>query len=192
MRFTKADILEEFARQDRSYRLAFISTHWLRGGTQYKPSAVEEARGLHMIVLGRAIPFSDLADMLEDDTARLVVTSDFILNQLHALIRAPFELLCDYCEDYDKAAPGRNLLRDLQACPWYQFARLVRNAVSHNFRYDFREADKKRLPITWHGITLTEDLDGKPITHETLWHRPGYELFLDMQVFAETLPELAA
>lgn len=148
MRFRKTDIVEEFARQDRSYRLAIISTHWLRGGSQYKPSVVEEARGLQMIALGEAIPFSDLADMLEDDAARLVVTSDFILNQLHALIRAPFELLRDHCEDYDKVVPGRNLVYDLQMCPWYQFARLVRNAVSHNFRYDFGDADRKRLPIT--------------------------------------------
>jgi len=191
MRFTKTDILEEFNRQDRSYRLAIISTHWLQGGSQYKPSAVDEARGLRMIALGRSIPYSDLAEMLENDSTRLVITSDFILNQLHALIRVPFELLHDYCEDYDKAAPGQHLVNSLQKCPWYQFARFVRNAISHSFRYDFREADKRRLPITWRGITLTEDLNGKPITHETFWHKPGYELFLEMRAFADALPELA-
>jgi hypothetical protein len=34
VRFTKSEILEEFIRQDRSYRLAIISSHWLQGGTQ--------------------------------------------------------------------------------------------------------------------------------------------------------------
>jgi hypothetical protein len=34
-------------------------------------------------------------------------------------------------------------------------------------------------------------LNGKPITHETFWHKPGYELFLEMRAFADALPELA-
>ena len=189
MRFTKSEILEEFIRQDRSYRLAIISSHWLQGGTQYKPSAAEEAKGMRMKALDKWVPYSDLAELLEKDPSRLVITSDFVLNQLHALIRAPFELLHDYCEDYDQAVPGQHLVNTLQKCPWYQFARLVRNAISHSFRYDFKEADKRRLPITWRGITLTEDLNGKPITHETFWHKPGYELFLEMRDFAVALPE---
>lgn len=59
-----------------------------------------------MQALDKWVPYSDLAELLEKDPSRLVVTSDFVLNQLHALIRAPFELLHDYCEDYDKAASG--------------------------------------------------------------------------------------
>jgi hypothetical protein len=41
MRFTKTDILDEFIRQDWSYRLAIISSHWLRGGARYSPSTVD-------------------------------------------------------------------------------------------------------------------------------------------------------
>jgi hypothetical protein len=192
MRFTKSKILEEFIRQDRCYRLAIISSHWLQGVAPYKPSAIEEARGLRMQALDKWIPFSDLADLLERDPTRMAITSDFVLNQLHALIRAPFELLSDYCEDYDKAVPGGNLVMEFQASAWYQFARLIRHAVSHNFRFEFSERDKRRLPITWRGITLTDALDGKPLTYEAFWHKPGYELFLEMRVFAEALPEPVA
>ena len=115
MRFTKSEILEEFVRQDRSYRLAIIASHWLQGGGQYKPSAVEEARGLHMQVLNGWVSYSDLAELLEQDPSRFSITTDFVLNQLHALIRVPFELLGDYCEDYDQAAPGRTLLGQLRS-----------------------------------------------------------------------------
>jgi hypothetical protein len=45
------------------------------------------------------------------------------------------------------------------------------------------------LPVTWNGITIDINCDGKDITFETLWHRPGYELFLEMKEFAESLPE---
>jgi hypothetical protein len=143
-----------------------------------------------MQALDKWISYSDLAELLERDPTRMAIINDFVLNQLHALIRAPFELLQDYCEDYDKAATRRHLVETFHAAPWYEFARLVRNAVSHNFRFDFSERDKHRMPITWHGITLTENLDGRPMNYEFFWHRPGYELFLEMRGFAEVLPEL--
>jgi hypothetical protein len=40
----------------------------------------------------------------------------------------------------------------------------------------------------WHGILLTEELDGKAMTYESFWYKPGYELFLEMRAFAEALP----
>src|ERR1700730_16310915 len=157
MRFTKPDILDEFTRQDRSYRLAVISSHWLQGGAQYKPSAVEEARGLHMKVLDVWVSYSDLAALLEQDSSRFSITTDFVLNQLHALIRVPFELLTDYCEDYDRATPGRKMIKELRDADWYEYARAIRNTVSHNFRFDFSRYNPEQFPITWRRISLTAD-----------------------------------
>ena len=189
MRFTKQEVLAAFEREDTSYRLAILSTHWLRNTAPFKPSAAHEAKGLSMRVGGQWVSFSDIAERLEQQ-GREAVVSDFILTQLHALIRAPLELLDDYCEDYDKEVPGAELVTRLRTLPWYWFAKVIRNAVSHNFRYVFGKRDRQRLPLSWNGITLTEDLDGKPITYETFWHKTGYELFLQMRTFAEALPEI--
>ena len=57
MRFTKAEVLDIFRRQDATYRLAILASHWLRGATNYKPSAAEEARSLAMEAAGKRIPF---------------------------------------------------------------------------------------------------------------------------------------
>lgn len=189
MRFTKPEILEEFARQDRSYRLAIIASHWLQGGNQFKPSAADEARGLHMKVLDKWVSYSDLADHLEHGTSCFSITTDFVLNQLHALIRVPYELLDDYCKDYDKATPGSSLSRQLRTADWFEYARAIRNTVSHNFRFDFSRYKPEYFPITWRGISLTADPHGKPITFESFWHKSGYELFVAMREFAEVLPE---
>ncbi|MDA9430229.1 hypothetical protein [Bradyrhizobium sp. CCBAU 51627] len=189
MRFTKSEILDEFARQDRSYRLAIISSHWLQGGAQYKPSAVEEARGLQMKVLDTWVSYSDLAMLLERDSSRFSITTDFVLNQLHALIRVPFELLSDYCEDFDRAGSGSAMVKKLRDADWYEYARVIRNTVSHNFRFDFSRYKPEKFPITWRGISLTPDLDRKTITFESFWHKSGYELFVAMRDFAEALPE---
>jgi hypothetical protein len=189
MRFTKQEILKALDREDRSYRLALLSSHWLRDAARYKPSAAEEARGMRMEAYGKRISFADLADALEHPNTREIVSSDFVLTQLHTLIRVPFEVLSDYCKDFDGQFPGQQLCATLKGTKWYWFAYIVRNAVSHNFRYDFRGGVRKQLPICWNGITLTAEMQGQPVTYETLWHRRGYELFLEMRRFAESLPE---
>ena len=146
---------------------------------------------MHMKALDQWISFADLADLLGRDPSRLVVTANFVLNQLHALIRVPFEILADYCEDYDKAAPGQQLTKNLHAADWYEYARAIRKTVSHNFQFDFSRYDDSQFPITWRGISLTADLHGKAITYDSFWHKTGYELFLTIRAFADLLPELA-
>jgi hypothetical protein len=51
---------------------------------------------------------------------------------------------------------------------------------------------RDRLPVKWGTVTITEDMEGQPMTAAIFWHRPGYELFLEMRAFAETLPGAAA
>jgi hypothetical protein len=190
MRFSKAEVLEAFDREDTSYRLAVLSSHWLRDTARFKPNVADQARGLKMQVRGRWISYTDIADKFEQQKDRDLIVSDFLLTQLHNLIRAPLEILCDYCDDYDKHDPAAELRMQLKNTGWYYFAPIIRNAVSHNFRYDFNKSDRQRLPLSWQGITLSEDLQGKPMTYETFWHKPGYELFLEMRDFAEALPTI--
>ncbi|WP_315762904.1 hypothetical protein [Bradyrhizobium sp. SZCCHNS2005] len=142
------------------------------------------------LMLSKRISYSDLAELLEQDPSRFSITTDFVLNQLHALIRVPFELLSDYCEDYDQAVPGRKLLNELRSVDWYEYARAIRNTVSHNFRFDFSKYKADKFPITWRSNSLTADLHGKAITYESFWHKSGYELFVAMRSFAEILPKL--
>ena len=111
-----------------------------------------------MGVRGRWLSFADLADKLEQPSSRHALSSDFILNQLHALIRVPFEILRDYCEDYDKADPTRRLFQKMKEAPWYEYARMVRNAISHNFHFRYNNHDKEILPVTWNGITLSQEM----------------------------------
>lgn len=188
MRLKKDEILDYFHREDKNYRLAILCTHWIRDTAPFTPSALSEAKSLSMTVAGRTVTFSDLALELEDRHRREMISSRFLLNHLHSLIRLPFELLKDYCEDFDKAAMQSVLEDRLKNMPWYQYTRLIRNAVSHNFRFVFGQSDKSKLPVIWNGITIDNNCDGKAITHETFWHRPGYELFLEMKTFADSLP----
>jgi hypothetical protein len=189
MRFAKTDVLESFDRQDRSYRLALLCTYWIRDTAGYKPSASEQARGMHMVFRDKVVSFADLAEMLEQQSSRDTLSSNFLLNQLYALIHAPLEIVRDYCEDYDKVVGDQRLSNQMKASPWFHFARIIRNAISHNFHFQYGKYDKSLLPVTWNGITLSQDMEGQPLTSASLWHKTGYELFLEMRTSAEELPD---
>ena len=138
MRFSKAEMLEVFERRDAAYRLAIIASHWIRDHRTFKPTSVDEARGMFMEV--------------ERDPSAL--SGELVMNQLHTTIRASFEVLRNYCEDYDALIGKASQRPMLENANWYVYAVAVRNAVSHNFRFRFRGDFRKRLPTTWNGMTI--------------------------------------
>ncbi|PKN65429.1 MAG: hypothetical protein CVU57_09930 [Deltaproteobacteria bacterium HGW-Deltaproteobacteria-15] len=48
----------------------------------------------------------------------------------------------------------------LQA-PWYRFLRMVRNSLSHDFKFRFRDYDKPKLPVSWSNLTITIEMDNE-------------------------------
>ena len=47
-----------------------------------------------------------------------------------------------------------NQMRIIEAAPWYQFLRIVRNCLSHDMKLRFGRWDLKQLPISWSGLTI--------------------------------------
>jgi hypothetical protein len=89
MRFTKQEILQSFEREDKSYRLGILCTHWIRDAEHYTPNAATLAHNLNMKTDGKWVLNSDLAVLLEDPLKRELLSSDFLLTYLHTLIRPP-------------------------------------------------------------------------------------------------------
>ena len=79
IRFAKAEILRAFAREDRSYRLGILCTHWIRDVERYAPNAAALARSLHMQTDSKMVSDADLAELLEDPAKRELLSSDFLL-----------------------------------------------------------------------------------------------------------------
>jgi hypothetical protein len=48
--------------------------------------------------------------------------------------------------------------------PWYQFARILVNSLSHDHKLRFRDFDKKCLPVTYSGVTIDANSEGKPLS----------------------------
>lgn len=96
-----------------------------------------------------------------------------------AALKELFEITKEYCKE-------TNQDRLLTSQPWYQFWRLLRNCLSHNFRFEFREYDKQCLPVSWSGMTLDVSMEGKPLTHGDM-SRDELMAFLDeVKTFVES------
>lgn len=73
------------------------------------------------------------------------------------LLKETFRITQSYCQ-------ANNKMNLLKKEAWYQFARIVVNSISHNFRYDFRPNDKKLLPVHYRNQIIDISMDDKPIS----------------------------
>ena len=121
--------------------------------------------------------FAQVATLLNNCADRDIAVKEFLKMLLRALIKESFELLKTYTSETSQEA----LLRGE---PWYQFARLIRNCLSHSFVFKFRPHDRKILPVSWRGRSVSTDMDGAPLTLEFFGYVQTWELFADLCEFA--------
>ncbi len=67
----------------------------------------------------------------------------------------------------------------LRKASWYQFLRMIRNGLSHDFYLKFRKHDKAKLPVTWSDLTITIDMDGKLLPMEGFLTRTKVQELFD-------------
>ena len=109
----------------------------------------------------------NIEDLMSDP--RLFVHS---MNQLSntvykAAFIDSFELTKQYCKESDQ-------LEIFQSQTWYQFGRIIRNCLSHNFKFEFNDYDRKKLPVSWGRVIIDESMHGKDLnknhfSEEKIW-----------------------
>lgn len=108
-------------------------------------------------------PFDEkeVVALLNDRNVSKIAFSELYDTVHRAALKELFEITKHYCD-----TTGQMDL--LMAQPWYQFWRIVRNCLSHDFRFRFRDHDRKMLPVSWRAVTIEESMEGKPLTHGVL------------------------
>jgi hypothetical protein len=97
-----------------------------------------------------------------------------------ALVREGHELILFYCKETRQEEAYK-------AMPWFQFARIIRNAVSHEHggilsRWPNDLQEKGILSVSWRNRTLDVNLVGKEIQFS---HKEALQLFSDQFDFAQ-------
>ena len=94
--------------------------------------------------------------VFENDKLLTLATNQLRKSVLKNCIKEMFELVKAYGLETQQ-------IKLLRASPWYQFLRMVRNSLSHDFYLRYNEHDLKLLPITWSGLTLTVTMNGSEL-----------------------------
>lgn len=122
------------------------------------------------------VDFEQVENLLMIPANRDFAVKEFLTSQIRALIKESFEVIKDYCE-------GTNQSSTLNAEVWYQYARMIRNCLSHNFRFEFNRYDKRILPVSWKGKIIDISMDGQPLKLNFFGYVESWELFMEYQAF---------
>jgi len=124
------------------------------------------------------LTFEQVAALLRNPTDRDIAVKEFLNMLLRVLIKELFELLKDYCDETNQA--GR-----FKSERWFQFARMIRNCLSHSFRFEFNSYDKSLLPVSWKSRTITLAMDGQPLSLSFFGYVEAWELFGEFDSFVD-------
>ena len=124
--------------------------------------------------------FAQVAGLLRVPKDRDPALNEFIKMLIRALVKESFEIIKNYCDASSQSS-------SFTGQPWYQFARMMRNCLSHNFRFEFRKYDMSLLPVKWKDCNLTSAMDGTYLELSTFGYGEAWELFTEMKSFAENI-----
>ena len=116
--------------------------------------------------------FSYITYVFERDELLKHATKELRNAVLRNMLKETFELVKLYGD-----TTGQQTL--VTAAPWYQFLRIVRNCLSHDFQLRFRPADLKVLPVTWSGLTLERSMHIGPLQMRDFLSRPKVMELMD-------------
>ncbi len=107
------------------------------------------------------ISLRELYNTFSDSTTRATTTQNFMGCLKRATLREAHELILLYCEE-------TNQFDKYKSQSWFQFARIIRNVVSHKdcgvLREWPKDLSKKGISsVVWRGITLRENMVGQTI-----------------------------
>lgn len=97
--------------------------------------------------------FGYIKYIYQSDELLGLATNELRKAVLRSCIKELYEVLKFECKTAEQEKALKN-------APWYEFLRMIRNSLSHDFYLRFNKSDKKKLPVAWSGLTLTQEMDG--------------------------------
>lgn len=171
-KLTKVELLSQLENVKNNYIIGLASVSVLS-----ESFAVNHLRQSHCTFGAYVVDFRQVAALLESRPDREMALKEFTTMLIRGLLKESFETVRAYAKSNRQSAK-------LRAQPWFQFFRLIRNCVSHNFHFEFSDDDMKLLPVSWRGVTIAKNLHGKPLEIAFLGYDGMWDLFSELVSFA--------
>jgi hypothetical protein len=125
-----------------------------------------------------SVTFDQVAILLRSETDHPILISEFNKMLMRTTIKESFEHIKDYCQDSEQ-------YEAFKSQQWYEFARIIRNFLSHNCRFIFNKYDRERLPISYKDFEITEDMHNGGLGEMVFGNVETWELFNEMEGFVK-------
>lgn len=167
-------------REDLANQLVHTKNNYIFGLAAFTILSSEESYPLlasHRAAFGNyTVSFDQIVTLFQNSKDRKIVLNEFLKMCMRTIIKESFEHIKDYCEHTDQYAA-------LKSEPWYEFARMIRNFLSHNCKFEFNKYDKARLPINWGDKIITIEMDCKSLDFSFFGEVETWELFQEFESF---------
>ena len=122
-------------------------------------------------------PLDRLAGSIASPEHRETLCRYFLDYHVRGLVNDSFERVKEYASHNSRD----EVLRKQH---WYEFSRIIRNALVHDLTFRFTAGHRRILPVTWRGRTITAAMEGTPVTSAFFWCHEAYMLWQDFSQFA--------
>ncbi|MHA1703926.1 MAG: hypothetical protein ACTSWK_16855 [Promethearchaeota archaeon] len=129
-----------------------------------------------------SLSFKQVENMMRNLKSKEIACNEFLKMGVRALIKESFELIKDYLKN-------TNQLDKFTKQDWYQFARILRNCLSHECKFRFNDYDKSLLPVGWKNKIINLDLDDTFLQLSFFGYVDAWELFNEMNLFVKDFLE---
>ena len=123
-------------------------------------------------------PFPHIETFLTNEPAMRIACEEIYDSAHRAAIKELLPLTKTYCHETGQ-------LDSLKSQPWFQFWRILRNCFAHDMVFNFNEAEKALLPVTWSGVTIDLSINNKHLTHGKCSREKLRELLKASRTFIE-------
>ena len=161
-----------------NYAIGCIAGDWLSNKTSSSLPANIVLKNLRFSEISVSFNLKPLKNMLSDQEMRNKLINEHMKSLIRSFIKETFEIVKLYANETKQFSILKN-------ADWYQFIRVIRNNLAHDFRFRFRESDKKILPVMWRDKTITVDMDGQPLQVHIMNDAYAIELFKEIYQFVK-------
>lgn len=125
-----------------------------------------------------SIDFKQVANMMRIENDRKIACDEFGKMGLRILTKESVRIIMDYS---DKSGQ----FSILKSQKWYEFARIIGNSLSHNFKFEFRSSDRRVLPVTWDNRTIDLSMNNTDMKLSFFGYSEAWKLFDEMNLFVK-------
>lgn len=119
-----------------------------------------------------------LHDLFSNENKKWFYVKSITYTAITASLTTCYELLKNQCKKW-----GNNYYELMREQIWFNYVRIIRNSLSHDYHIQYNKKDLKLLPIKFLKYELTEGMGGKPLSEDILPEKAALWAIRCMEVF---------